>query len=108
MTDEVTVTRNDDEARYEIRLGDALAGFAQFRLREGEIQFVHTEVDPAFRGKGLAQTLAEEALTDAAASGATIVPYCPFIAGYLQENGTGGANIRWPQQPEDPAQKTAE
>lgn len=103
MTDEPTVTRNDEASRYEIRLGDVLAGFAEFKERPGEILFTHTEVDPAFQGKGLAPVLASHALTDAVASGATIVPYCPYIARYLKRNDVEGATVRWPQLPNDPA-----
>lgn len=103
MTLESEVTRNDETSRYEIHVGDTLAGFADFRLRTGEIQFIHTEVDPAFQGKGLASILASGALADAAASGDTIVPYCPYIAGYLKKHDVAGANIRWPQLPTDPA-----
>jgi len=106
MTDDTTVTRNDDASRYEIRVGDTLAGFAKFNRRSGEILFVHTEVDPAFQGKGLASILAAEALADATASGDTIVPYCPYIAKYLKTHEVEGAEIRWPQLPTDPADAT--
>ncbi|MGY1551482.1 GNAT family N-acetyltransferase [Microbacterium sp. A588] len=102
MTDEPTVTRNDEASRYEIHLGGVLAGFADFRLRDGEILFTHTEVDPAFQGKGLASILASNALADAVTSGATIVPYCPYIASYLKKNEVAGATVRWPQLPTDP------
>lgn len=103
MTDEPTVTRNAEQARYEIHVGDVLAGFAEYKERDGEILFVHTEVDPAFQGKGLAPVLAGHALMDAAASGRIIVPYCPYIARYLKRNKVEGAQIRWPQLPDDPA-----
>ncbi len=96
---ETAVTRNEDSSRYEIRLGDTLAGFAEYQRRPGEILFTHTEVDPAFQGKGLAGVLAFSALTDAAASGDTIVPYCPYIAAYLKSHEIAGAAIRWPQVP---------
>lgn len=108
MTDDTTVTRNDDASRYEIRVGDTLAGFAKFDHRPGEIRFIHTEVDPAFQGKGLASILAAGALTDAAASGATIVPYCPYIAKYLKTHEVDGAEIRWPQLPTDPTDATGQ
>ncbi|WP_243229158.1 GNAT family N-acetyltransferase [Microbacterium sp. CIAB417] len=98
MTD-TAVTRNDEASRYEIRLGDTLAGFAEFERRPGEIRFTHTEVDPAFQGKGLAGVLASAALADASASGDTIVPYCPYIAKYLETHEVAGAEIRWPQVP---------
>lgn len=93
---ELTVTRNDDASRYEIHSDGTLAGFAEFDRRPGEIRFIHTEVDHAFQGRGLAGRLAAEALADAATSGDTIVPYCPYIAGYLKKHEVPGAEIRWP------------
>ncbi|WP_144876439.1 GNAT family N-acetyltransferase [Microbacterium sp. 1.5R] len=98
MTD-FTVTRNDDASRYEIHSGDTLAGFAEFQLRPGAIRFIHTEVDPAFQGQGVAGTLAAQALADAAATGDAIVPLCPYIAKYLTTHEIDGAEIRWPQRP---------
>lgn len=98
MTD-ITVTRNDDDSRYEIRTGDVLAGFAAFETKHGQIRFTHTEIDPAFQGQGLAGKLAKAALTDAAASGDAIVPLCPYIASYLETHEIPGAEIRWPKRP---------
>jgi len=98
MTD-ITVTRVDDESRYEIRTDGALAGYAEFQLRPGAIRFTHTELDPAFQGQGLAGILAERALTAAAASGEAIVPLCPYIARYLESHEIPGAEIRWPKRP---------
>ncbi|GGM39100.1 GNAT family N-acetyltransferase [Microbacterium saperdae] len=108
MTD-ITVTRNDDASRYEIRSDDTLAGFAEFDLRPGSIRFTHTEVDPAFQGQGLAGKLAAYALADAAASGDAIVPLCPYIARYLETHEIPGAEIRWPRTPDsDAADDSAE
>lgn len=100
MTD-LSVTRNDADSRYEIRSGGTLAGFAEFDLRLGAIRFVHTEVFPDFQGKGLANVLAEEALTDAAARGEALVPLCPYIAKYLRSHAIPGAEIRWPRLSDD-------
>lgn len=96
---ETTVTRNDEESRYEIRADGVLAGFAAFDLRPGSIRFIHTEIDDAFQGQGLAGKLASAALTDATASGEAIVPLCPYIARYLQTHDIPGAEIRWPHAP---------
>lgn len=108
MTDDPTVTRDAEASRYEIRLGETLAGFAEYRERDGEMQFTHTELDPAFQGKGLAPVLVSHALADAVASGATIVPYCPYVARYITRNDVEGAKIRWPQLPDDPTQMKSE
>ncbi len=98
MTD-ITVTRNEGESRYELHSGDVLAGFAAFDLRAGSIRFLHTEIDPAFQGQGLAGKLASGALTDAAGRGEAIVPLCPYIAKYLETHEIPGAEIRWPKAP---------
>ena len=96
MTD-ITVTRDDEESRYEIRSGDVLAGFAAFDLRPGSIRFLHTEIDDEFQGQGLASKLAAAALTDAAGRGEAIVPVCPYIAKYRETHEIPGAEIRWPR-----------
>ena len=96
MTD-ISVTRHDDASRYEIRSDGVLAGFAEYDLRPGSIRFLHTEVDPAFQGQGLAGALASAALEDAVARDEAIVPLCPYIARYLETHEVAGADIRWPK-----------
>lgn len=95
----ISITRNDEASRYEIRSDGTLAGFAEFERRPSVIAFTHTEVDPAFQGQGLAGRLAAEALADAAASGDTILPSCPYIENYLRTHDVEGAIVRWPERP---------
>ncbi|MCW3492821.1 GNAT family N-acetyltransferase [Microbacterium sp. SSM24] len=96
-TDETTVARNDEERRYEIHVGDVLAGFTTFRPdAQGRLRFPHTEVDPAFRGRGLAQTVVAEAMADAARRGETVIPHCPVVAKYLREHEVPGLTVEWP------------
>ncbi|WP_127473753.1 GNAT family N-acetyltransferase [Microbacterium sulfonylureivorans] len=96
-TDEITVVRNDEDRRYEIHVGDILAGFTQFRVdRLGRYLYPHTEVDPAFRGRGLAQKVVAEAMADSARRGETVVPHCPVVAKYLHENDVPGLTVEWP------------
>lgn len=94
---EISVTRDDADSRYVIHHDGTLAGYTRFERRPGEIRFLHTEVDPAFRGTGLAGRLAADALADAAASGDTIVPYCPFMSKYLRTHEVPGARVRLPR-----------
>ncbi|MGB3730731.1 GNAT family N-acetyltransferase [Microbacterium sp.] len=95
---DITVSRNDEASRYEIRFDGTLAGFAEFDRRPDEFRFVHTEIDHAFQGRGLAQQLAAAALADAAGSADVIAPYCPFIAGYLEKHPLEDVEIRLPRQ----------
>ncbi|KAA9130341.1 GNAT family N-acetyltransferase [Microbacterium caowuchunii] len=93
----VHVERNDAESRYDIRLGEEPVGAAFYRVDgSGRVVFTHTEIDPAFGGRGLGSALADGALTDAAARGETVVPRCPFIAEYLREHPIDGLQVDWP------------
>lgn len=83
----VVVTRNDPQARYEARVDGRLAGFAEFQLASELIVFTHTEVDPAFEGKGVGSALAREALDDVrAAGGRRVLAVCPFIEVWIQKH----------------------
>lgn len=99
-TDETTVARNDEAGRYEIHVGDVLAGFTEFSTdARGRLRFPHTEIDPAFRGRGLAQTLIAEAMADEAERDDVIVPLCPVVAAYLRDNDVPGLRVAWPSRP---------
>lgn len=98
---EPDVVRNDDEGRYEIRVGDVLGGFTQFRRdSHGRLVFPHTEIDPAFTGRGLGGILVGRAMADVASRGETIVPRCPFVVRYLRSNDVPGLLIDWPDAPD--------
>lgn len=82
----VEIVRNDDRARYEIREGDQVLGFAMFREAPGRVVFTHTVVKPEFEGRGLGTELARFVIEAAIDEGKDIVPECPFIAAYLAEH----------------------
>ena len=72
-----------DRSRFEIRVGDELAGFAEYRRRPGLIAFVHTLIDPRFEGRGLASELVRTALAEARSENVAVLPFCPFVRGYI-------------------------
>jgi predicted GNAT family acetyltransferase len=82
----IRVADAPERERYEIFDGDELAGFAQYRTSEGPIAFMHTEIDPRFEGRGLASQLIRVALADARARGLEVLPFCPFVNGYIQRH----------------------
>ena len=96
MSDTITIDRNDATRRYELTLGDELAGIAEFRTTPDGIVFTHTVVRPEFGGRGLGTQLAKFALDDAVARGERIVPRCPFIAAYVREHPAYEASVDWP------------
>jgi predicted GNAT family acetyltransferase len=75
-----------DHHRYELRSGDELVGFIDYRLRRDVIHLVHTEVLPAYNGQGHAATLARSALDDARARGLKVHPDCPYVAAYVAKH----------------------
>ncbi|OKI12677.1 GNAT family N-acetyltransferase [Streptomyces sp. CB03911] len=81
-----TVTDNPGRSRFEITEDGELAGFAEYFRHENELAFIHTEIDPAFAGRGLAGVLARAALDAARERGADVLPYCPFIRGWLTKH----------------------
>lgn len=74
-----TVRDNPAENRYEIHDGEQLAGFAAYTLTGDTITFTHTEVDPAFGGRGLARQLVVTALDEARHRGLAVLPFCPYV-----------------------------
>lgn len=81
-----TVSLNADEERYEIRVDGELAGFTEARPRGELILFPHTEIDPEFRGRGLATQLVQEALDDVRARGKQIRATCSIVLRFLAEH----------------------
>ena len=80
------VDDNPSLLRFEIHDDGKLAGFAQYVRRPGRIFFVHTEIDPAFEGRGLGSQLAAGALAATRGTGERVVPLCPFIAQYIERH----------------------
>jgi uncharacterized protein len=80
------VRNNKTEYRYELWMNDELAGYTQYVMDRGRIAFLHTEVYESFEGMGLGGRLARAALDDARTKGLVVVPYCPFIAGYIERH----------------------
>lgn len=85
---DVTVSDAPDASRFEIRVDGALAGFADYQLRdEGRtVAVTHTEVDEAYAGQGLAKQLATAALDQLREDGRALLPFCPFFSGFVRKN----------------------
>ncbi|MFL5777645.1 MAG: GNAT family N-acetyltransferase [Chloroflexota bacterium] len=79
----LVVTDAPDRARYEAHLGDALAGFLDYVVKHDRIALVHTEVFPAYEGRGVASGLVRHALDDARSRELRVIPLCEYVRGYL-------------------------
>jgi predicted GNAT family acetyltransferase len=86
LPEDVRVVDVPDRSRFEIQVGGEVGGFAEYRRRPGLIAFVHTLTDPRFEGQGLASQLVRTALADARADGLAVLPFCPFVRGYIERH----------------------
>ena len=80
------VRNNPTEDRYELWADGELAGYTQYVLDRGRIAFLHTEVYKAYEGLGLGGRLARTALDDARTKGLMVMPFCPFVAGFIERH----------------------
>ena len=86
------VTHNPAELRYEIHLDGNRIGLADYELApmadgNTEVRFVHTEIDPALRGKNYAAILMREALADVRAKGnQKVTPVCSYVVMYMKRH----------------------
>jgi hypothetical protein len=83
---EFPVVDAPDRQRFEIHDGDRVAGFTEYRRQGDAIAFIHTEVAPEYEGKGVASRLISAALDVAREDGATVLPFCPFVRGYIAKH----------------------
>jgi uncharacterized protein len=72
--------------RFEIRVGDEVAGFGAYRRAPDGLALTHTEIASRFEGQGLGSALAKGTLQVARDAGTTVLPYCPFLRSYLQRH----------------------
>jgi predicted GNAT family acetyltransferase len=91
---EIDTTKSDDsrlvdnqaEHHYELWVGDERVGTIKYSTLPDAIVLIHTEVDPAFEGKGFGSRLVHDALADVRSRGLKIVPLCSFVRSYLQRH----------------------
>ena len=80
------VRDNRDRSRYELVVDGEVAGFVQYSMRGGRLILVHTEIDEARAGHGLASILVSGVLDDVRRRRLRIVPICPFVEGYIERH----------------------
>jgi len=82
--------------RYEARSGDELAGWVDYRRVRDRLVALHTEVLPAFGGRGIASALVRRVLDDARAAGLLITPRCPFFVAHFERHPEDRDLVRIP------------
>ncbi len=81
---DVDVVDNEQLQRYEGLVGGEVAGTITYRVRpDGVRVLLHTEVEPAYEGKGIGSRLVHGALDAERAGSRRIVASCPYASAYV-------------------------
>ena len=82
----VEVTRDPEASQYVATLDGARAGFIDYFARAGVVELIHTEVDDAFAGKGIASTLARHALDDIRSQSMQVIATCEYVRAWIEKH----------------------
>ena len=83
---EPVVSDARERRRFEIHVGDDLAGFAEYGIQGDRYAFTHTEIDSRFSGGGLASILVRDTLDEMRRRGIAVLPYCPFVHRFISRH----------------------
>ena len=83
--EEISVVENPAQSRFEAQWDGHLA-VADYRVEGDRMVFTHTEVPPAFRGRGIAEKLVLAGFHAARERKLKIVPLCSYVAVLLQRH----------------------
>ncbi|HVX33447.1 MAG TPA: GNAT family N-acetyltransferase [Solirubrobacterales bacterium] len=80
---EPEVVDDKEQSRYEVRLDGETVAIADYVKQPGTVSFTHTETFAGHKGEGLAGQMIDRALRDAQAENLQVIPFCPFVRGYI-------------------------
>lgn len=78
---DITVSRNEEESRFEAFGAGAFLGFIDYSIDGKVMDLPHTKVFPEYEGQGVGTALVRQTLDMIRASDAEmrVMPTCPFI-----------------------------
>jgi uncharacterized protein len=82
---QIEVVHNTSNSRFEVDLGKQKAVLI-YMIKAGLFIMLHTEVPPAFEGRGVAGKMAREALEFAKYDGLKVRSYCSFTTRYIERH----------------------
>ena len=95
---DIEVSRNENQHRYELRVGGIVAGTADYEEESGSVALTHTAVREQFQHQGYSSILVQHAAEEIIASGRRIKPYCSYAASYLGKHPELSHHVSWPQE----------
>jgi predicted GNAT family acetyltransferase len=82
----VDVTNDTEHHRFLVRLPEGKGELIYERAAPHTLELVHTGVDPALRGRGVGEALAEAAIAYAREHGLHVIATCPYVQHWLTKH----------------------
>src|SRR5436309_11707035 len=79
------VSNNATHHRYELKADGHIAA-TYYKMADGVITFIHTEVPPELGGKGIGSRLIKGALDQVRADGLKVIAECEFVKRYIEKH----------------------
>lgn len=76
---------NKAAKQYEFHIAEKVARIEYIQVKNS-IYLTHTEVPVGLEGQGIASSLIKATLEDVKSNNWTLVPLCPFVAGYIKKH----------------------
>lgn len=85
MEPKYTLVNDEANKQYTISV-DGQTPLIEYIKASGKIFLTHTEVPKALEGKGIGSWLVKAVLEDIEKRDLTLIPLCPFVAGYIKRH----------------------
>jgi predicted GNAT family acetyltransferase len=90
---DIDVRDEPSRGRFELLVDGEYAGRADYRVRDGVVVIVHSEVDEQYRGRGLAGQLVTRTLDLLRSGGTKVKLVCPYYVAWHERHPDEYADI---------------
>lgn len=80
------ITENARLQRFELLIANGMIAAAYYRIEDGRVVLIHTEVPFEFSGQGIITTVAHGTLALLGQSGRQAILQCPFMSRFLSRH----------------------
>jgi predicted GNAT family acetyltransferase len=80
-----TIINNEERQQFQTTI-DGETAFLEYRLHDGKVVLMHTEVPDKLGGKGIGTPLAAYGFQFAKEKGLPVKIYCPFVLAYAKRH----------------------
>ena len=84
--DSVRVEHDEVKHRFVAYVGDDRLAELTYRRHDDVLDLLHTEVNPAARGRGIGEALVQHVLDEVRERGDHIIATCPFVAAFIRDH----------------------